>query len=212
MTPSTIDFGLSYIRFATKEVAAKYRRTNYDKICRNVVTLGRSYFISWDFPIAGRCEISPRLAADWIRRQDAADKSQPKFSNSSGLLTYREISQMSDRQLSAVVSNSEMPVCITWNQDSKILAANFPVSATNGKPLPEMIGESITSLWDEDELNRLLGYVSLDKYVEAISYWSYKWVRNGSHWGRVRQNLVGNFYAIEYMGVPCRMSVGVHAV
>lgn len=129
-------------------------------------------------------------------------------------LSYKEIAALNESQLSACVEVSEQAVCITRIKGSKVLAANLPVVATNGKPLDEMIGDSLRPLWHPDELGRLMNYINRDRFVEGIEYWSwrYQWNPETEDWDRIRQNLVGNFYAVTYKGVPCRMSVGVKEI
>ena len=59
-----------------------------------------------------------------------------------------------------------------------------------------------------------MNYINRDRFVEGIEYWSwrYQWNRETEDWERIRQNLVGNFYAVTYKSVPCRMSVGVKEI
>lgn len=123
-----------------------------------------------------------------------------------------DLSMSSDGELAWAIDSSQVSACITRVKESKILYANFAVSKTHGKPVDEAIGQSIDALWHPDELERLQNFIDRDGIVRDIEYWSWKWSwdEEKKSWARVRQNLIGSFWRIQYKGVPCRLSVGVH--
>ncbi|MDK3159833.1 PAS domain S-box protein [Kamptonema cortianum] len=128
--------------------------------------------------------------------------------------SLKDLSVVSDAELAFAIDSSKTAACITRIRNSKILYANFAVEQTHGKPVDEAIGESIDILWHPDELDRLSGFLDRDRQVNDIRYWTWKWVWDESDrlWVRSKQNLVGSFWKIQFKGVPCRLSIGVHAI
>lgn len=143
-------------------------------------------------------------------RQQPAPNSNPIGPFDQGVPSLKEIRSMSDELLLSAIAQSSNSACITTIEDNKIVAANFAVVPSHGKPYHKMIGSDLTSLWDVEELTRIMRPLELDGYAMQQDYWTWKWERTDTAiYTRVKQTLVRNFYLIQFDGVPCRLTVGL---
>ncbi|HEY9644373.1 MAG TPA: hypothetical protein V6C57_28015 [Coleofasciculaceae cyanobacterium] len=126
------------------------------------------------------------------------------------VLSVREVQRASDAELVSAIAGSEVSACITTVGDNKIVAANFAVSPSHGKPYHQLIGSDITPLWDVEELTRIMRVLKRDRGVRELEYWSWKWTQDpDGGQAREKQELMRHAYLIQFDGIPCRLTVGV---
>ncbi|MBD2099253.1 hypothetical protein H6F90_29760 [Trichocoleus sp. FACHB-591] len=162
-------------------------------------------------------DIATRLGVDLLICSD--DQAQPieRIPGSDRKLAFglevpssRDLSRATDAELMVAIAGSEVSACITTTGDNKIVAANFAVTPSHGKPYHQMIGSDLTPLWDVEELGRIMRSLKHDKGIRELEYWSWKWTQeaDGSY-NRTKQELVRHAYLIQFDGVPCRLTLGV---
>lgn len=107
----------------------------------------------------------------------------------------------------------QLPIAITRNSDSKMLAANQLVSATHGRNIDDAIGESLSPLWPPEMLERaVLNPLEESGQILDTTYTCYKWSpKQKGGWGRTEQHLVGSFFAVSFLGADCRLSYKVRS-
>jgi hypothetical protein len=160
--------------------------------------------------------IATRLGVDlWICSDDQAQPIERITGATQRLAfgievpTSRDLSAATDAELMVAIASSETSACITTVEDNKIVAANFAVAPSHGKPYHQMIGSDLTPLWDVDELARIMRVLKREKGVRELEYWSWKWMLDpDKKYTRSKQTLVRNAYLISFDGVPCRLTLG----
>lgn len=115
--------------------------------------------------------------------------------------------------LLAAADAEVLPIAITRNSDSKMLAANQLVSATHGRRIDDAIGESLSPLWPPEMLERaVLNPLEEAGQILDTTYTCYKWSpKQKGGWGRTEQHLVGSFFAVSFLGADCRLSYQVRS-
>lgn len=150
-----------------------------------------------------------------LRIKSTAQPDQPTEPSDRHLLDLgtaglRDIQELNDAEMAIAIFSSQRSACITTTEDNKIVAANFAVTASHGKPYHQMIGSDLTPLWDVDELARIMRVLQREKGVRELEYWSWKWTQDpDGKYTREKQELVRHAYLISFDGVPCRLTVGV---
>jgi hypothetical protein len=161
--------------------------------------------------------VAIRLGCDlWICSDDQAQPieripgSDRKLAFGVEVPTPRDLQRATDAELMVAIASSETSACITTVEDNKIVAANFAVTTSHGKPYRQMIGSDLTPLWDVDELARIMRLLKRDQGVRELEYWSWKWTLDpDGKYTRAKQTLVRNAYLILFDDVPCRLTLGV---
>lgn len=135
---------------------------------------------------------------------------EPKLITNVDISSQKDLAIAPDRELILAVEDCEKSSAITRLKNSKVLVASSQIESTNGKPYDEVVGESLTSLWHPDELDRLMTFLKRDNRVNNYEYWCWKWFYEDGDWIRRRQNLAAEvFQLLDFRGVPCRFSMGV---
>lgn len=158
------------------------------------------------------CKRRMRVLADWkgsfSQQVDERDNRLPSFDDD--LPTLNQLKVVNDTDLAVAIFSSKKSACITTVGSNKIIAANFAVVPSHGKPFHEMIGSDLTPLWDEDELNRVMTPLDRDGLAHNLEYWTWRWEQqpDGSY-HRVRQFLQRHFFDIQFANVRCRLTLGI---
>lgn len=161
--------------------------------------------------------VANRLGVDlWICSDDQAQPiehipgSDRRLAFGLEVPSFRDLQRATDAELMSAIVSSPISACITTTEDNRIVAANFAVAPSHGKPYHQMIGSDITPLWDVDELGRIMQVLKRDKGVRELEYWSWKWTQDpDGKYTRAKQTLVRHAYLISFDGVPCRLTLGV---
>lgn len=156
--------------------------------------------------------ISPRvyLSSDKHQSVGLGGEFLKTFNSSDVLWAINEARD--DHELVSFFLRSPYSVAIVRNSDSKMLAANMAVSRTHGKKVSDGIGESLAPLWMPEELERAVMRPLLEaQRIIDTEYSCYKWEQREGDWVRSRQDLVGSFFSVSYMGEDCRMSINVRS-
>lgn len=123
-------------------------------------------------------------------------------------MNLTQIDPSRDADLARELLSNEFAGAIVRQDTQDVLLVNQQLISESDKPVEVWQGKSITPLWDDDELTRVLTFLGNDQNLTDFEYAAYRWSKElGSPiWKREKHRFVADMKLVTFLGIPCRMT------
>lgn len=113
-----------------------------------------------------------------------------------------------DADLARELLGGEFAGVIVRQDTQDVVLVNQTLLSETDKPVETYQGKSITPLWDDEQLERVLRFLRADGQLRDFEYEAYRWAKDpGSPiWKRVKHRFTADVRQVTFLGIPCRMT------